>query len=84
MARVIRRRLDDLDAAETLEDMRNLAGRCHELTGDRAGQLSLDLAHPRRLIFIPNDYPVPTKPDDGLDWKQIRSVRILEIEDTHE
>lgn len=83
-ARVIRRRLDDLDAAETLEDMRNLAGRCHELLGDRAGQLSLDLVHPERLIFVPDGDPIPRKPDGGLDWTQIRSVRILGIEDTHE
>jgi plasmid maintenance system killer protein len=84
MARVIRRRLDDLDAAETLEDMRNIAGRCHELLGDRAGQLSLDLAHPQRLIFVPQGERVLRKADGGLDWTQIRSVRILGIEDTHE
>lgn len=84
MARVIRRRLDDLDAAETLEDMRNIAGRCHELLGDRTGQLSLDLVHPQRLIFVPEGEPIPRKPDGGLDWTQIRSVRILGIEDTHE
>ena len=83
MARVIRRRLDDLDAAETLEEMRNLAGRCHELIGDRAGQISLDLVHPERLIFVPAEDPLPTKPDGGLDWTQVRSVQIIGIEDTH-
>lgn len=84
MARVIRTRLDDLDAAENLEDMRNIAGRCHELVGDRAGQLSVDLVHPQRLIFTPEGEPIPRKPDGGLDWTQIRYVRILGIEDTHE
>jgi len=84
MASVIRRRLDNLDAASTLDEMRNLPGRCHELLHDRAGQLSLDLVHPERLIFVPNDNPVPTKPDGGLDWQQVKSVRILGIEDTHE
>ena len=29
-AKRIRRRLDDLRAADVLEDMRNLPGRCHE------------------------------------------------------
>jgi plasmid maintenance system killer protein len=83
-AKVIRRRLDDLDAASTLEDMRRLPGRCHELHGNRSGQLSLDLVHPRRLVFVPFDKPVPRKPDGGLDWAQIKSVLILGIEDTHD
>lgn len=84
MAKVIRRRLDDLDAAETLDDLKNLPGRCHELLHDRADQLSLDLVHPKRLIFKANDKPVPRKPDGGLDWGRIKSVLILDIEDTHE
>jgi plasmid maintenance system killer protein len=84
MASVLRRRLDDLDAADTLDDMRHLPGRCHELRHDRAGQLSLDLVHPQRLIFVPIDDPVPLKPDGGLDWQQVKSIRILGIQDTHE
>ena len=84
MAKVIRRRLDNLDAASTLEDMRHLPGRCHELHGKRAGQLSLDLEHPQRLIFVPADNPIPRKADGGLDWTQIKAVRVLGIEDTHE
>lgn len=84
MAVVIRRRLDDLEAAGTLEDMRSLPGRCHELRGDRAKQLSLDLVHPQRLIFAPADNPVSSKTDGGLDWSNVKSVLILGIEDTHE
>jgi plasmid maintenance system killer protein len=84
MATLIRRRLDDLDAVLTLEDMRLLPGRCHERLHDRAGQLSLDLVHPQRLIFIPAGEPVPHKTDGGLDWHQIKSIRIIGIEDTHE
>ncbi|KXK16360.1 MAG: hypothetical protein UZ18_ATM001001336 [Armatimonadetes bacterium OLB18] len=34
MAKQIRKRLDDLDAATTLDDLRTLPGRCEELTGD--------------------------------------------------
>lgn len=52
-AKKIRRRLDDLQAAPTLETMRNLPGRCHELKGDMKFQLSLDIEHPLRLIFMP-------------------------------
>jgi proteic killer suppression protein len=84
MAAVIRSRLDNLGAANNLEEMRQLPGRCHELLGDRARQLSLDLVHPLRLIFIPADDPIPRKLDGGMDWPQITSVRILGIDDTHE
>jgi len=83
-AKRIRRRLDDLRAANVLEDMRNLPGRCHELLHDRALQLSIDLDHPYRLIFEPADEPIPTKPDSGIDWNKVTAVRILGIEDTHE
>lgn len=84
-AKRLRRRLDELRAANNLEEMRFLQGaRCHELIGNRAGQLSLDLDHPYRLILLPAHDPVPTKEDGGLDWKKITAVQILEITDTHE
>ena len=70
-------------AAETLEDMRLLPGRCHELTGDRAGQLALDLDHLYRLIFMPFHDPIPTKADSGLDWTAVTAVVIVGVEDYH-
>lgn len=83
-AKKIRQRLDDLQAASTLQDMRSLPGRCHELKGSRRGQLSLDLDHPWRLIFVPADEPPALKSDGGIDWPNVRAVRIVGIEDTHE
>jgi plasmid maintenance system killer protein len=83
-AKKIRQRLDDLRAAKSLEEMRNLPGRCHELLHNRAGQLSLDLDHPYRLIFEPAHEPIPVKPDGGLDWKEVSTIKIIGVEDTHE
>jgi proteic killer suppression protein len=87
-AKKIRLRLAELKAASCLYDFwppKTGNNRCHELTqGERKGQLSVDLDHPYRLIFVPNHDPVPTKPDGGLDWKQITSIIIIGIEDTHE
>ena len=83
-AKLIRRRLDDLHAAPNLETMRLLPGRCHELTGDRKGQLSMDLDGPYRLIFRPVGNPIPRKPDGGLSWREVESISIVEITDTHE
>ncbi len=83
MAGLIRRRLDDLDAADNLEHIRNLPGRCHELHGDKKTLLSIDLIHPQRLIFKSNDSPIPTKPDGGLDWQKVTKITVIGIEDTH-
>lgn len=83
-AKLIRRRLDDLQAASCLQTMRNLAGRCHELREDRKGQLTVDLDGPYRLVFEPADDPLPAKPDGGLDWARVTTIRILDVENTHE
>jgi proteic killer suppression protein len=58
-------------------------GRPHALTEDRSGQYSVDLDGPTRLLFEPTDQPPPTLPSGGIDWKQVSSVRLLEIGDTH-
>ena len=82
-ARRLRQRLDDLRAAEFLEVMRVLPGRCHELKADRALQLSVDLEHPYRLVFEQAHDEVPRKEDGGLDWSLVTAIRVLEITDTH-
>jgi plasmid maintenance system killer protein len=82
-AKRLRQRLDDLHAAHDLAVMRSLPGRCHELVADRKGQLSIDLQHPYRLIFVPAHSPIPLKPDGGLDWSAVTRIEILEIADTH-
>lgn len=83
-AKLIRRRLDELHAAQTLDDMRALpAARCHELRGTRAGQLAVNLDQPYRLIFTPVP-PLPTKPDGGLDWTGVTTIIVLSIEDYHD
>ena len=82
-AKLIRRRLDEMRAADSLADLRNLPGpRCHELRGDRKGQLSVDLEHPYRLLFVAAE-PVPYRDDGGLDWSRVEAVIILGVEDTH-
>ena len=77
-------RLVQLMAAENLETLRFLPQlRAHELTGDRAGQISLDVKHPRRLLVVPDHDEIPRKSDGGLDWKRVTKVKILGIIDTH-
>ncbi len=84
MARKLQQRLAELEAAVTLADVSRLPpARCHELTGDRRGELSADLVHPYRLLFKPDHDPMPCKPDGGLDWSRVTQIVILEIADTH-
>ena len=83
-ARKLKMRLMELQAADNLQQISRVPPpRCHELSGDRKGQFSVDLDHPYRLIFIPADDPLPTRDDGGLDWGRVTAVEILEIADTH-
>ncbi len=59
-----------------------MSGRCHELTADLAGYLSLDLDHPYRLLFQPAHETEPG-PGGGLDWTKVTAVVITSITDTH-
>ena len=52
-AKVIRRRLDTLHMADSLEQLKGFPGRFHELTGDRKGQWACDLDQPYRMILEP-------------------------------
>ena len=84
VSRVLRRRLGELEAAVTLADMARLpSSRCHELSGRRKGQVAVDLAHPYRLVFRPDHDPVPTKPDEGLDWSKVTRIVVREVVDYH-
>ena len=80
-AKRLKNRLNELRAVETVSQLR--LGRPHPLSGDRGGQFSVDLDGPMRLLFEPTDQPPPMHPAGGIDWQQVRSVRLLEIEDTH-
>ena len=84
-AELIRKRLDEFAIADNLRVMRFVPqARCHELKKDRAGQLSVDLDHPYRLIVVPANDPVPRLEDGGLDWAGVTAIMVLGVEDTHE
>ncbi len=83
-ARKLQQRLLELRAADHLSQISKLPPpRCHELTSDRKGQLSIDLDHPFRLIFIPANDPLPLRDDGGLKWEQVTEIEIIEITDYH-
>jgi len=80
-AKRLKNRLSELRAVQNVSQLQ--LGRPHALTEDRAGQYSVDLDGPMRLLFEPTDQPPPTLAAGGIDWQQVTSVRLLEIGDTH-
>ncbi len=83
MAKKIGLRLQQMEAARSLADLRNLPGRWHELTGDLKGSLACDLVHPHRMIFRPTAEPPPRRPDGSLDWSAVDSVTVSDVDDYH-
>jgi hypothetical protein len=84
MCELLRRRLMELGAADTLADIMLLPQpRCHELT-NRNGVFSVDLEYPRRLLFIAANEPVPRKKDSGIDLQRVTEIEVIDVEDTHD
>lgn len=80
-ARKLRARLNNLLAAESVQDL--VAGRPHPLKGDRSGQFALDLEGAKRLVFESGNDPVPCKEDGSIDWSKVTHVRVVFIGDYH-
>jgi len=83
-ARVVRRRLAELAAADNLAVVSTVPPpRLHALGGDRNGQFAVDAIHPFRLIFEPWHEEVSRLADGRVDKAKITAIRILEVEDYH-
>ena len=84
MANLVQQRLADLAEVDTLQDMRVLPGRRHELTQNLSGHLAMDLVHPDRLVFRPDHDPPPLTKGGALDWNAVVKVTIVGIGDYHQ
>lgn len=82
-AKKIIMRIDDMAGAENLEEVMKLPGRHHALTGDRKGQFACDLVHPYRLIYEPDNDPLPFDENNMLIYSKVTIVEIIEITDYH-
>jgi proteic killer suppression protein len=84
MAETLKRQLALIEAVANLEELWAMPQtRCHEMKGDRKGQISIDLVHPQRLYIEPDHDPVPRKKDGGLDRAAVTRVSIVDIDDPH-
>jgi proteic killer suppression protein len=84
MAIKIKQRLKNLKDADNLGIMKTIpAAKCHELTGERKGELAVDVSGNYRMIFESLHDPIPKKDDGGLNLEEVTKIRINEIEDYH-
>lgn len=84
-SKVLGRRLDDLRAAGTLDDMRQVPGDCHIYKHRSDGTLTLDLDGGWRLFFRPNHDPLPLLSDgESLDWTKVTSIVVTDVRDPHD
>ncbi len=79
----LRLRLSQLQTAMTLEEVRYLPGNYHELKDNRKGQWACDLDQPYRLIFTPQESPIPLNEDGQYIWIEITAIEIIEIINYH-
>ena len=85
VAQHVRRRLNELAAADTLADMGHLPpARCHQLIGDHAGQFAVDAGPRFRVVFEPSHDPLPRRSDGGIDLVRVTAIVILAVEDYHD
>jgi len=79
----LERRLNDISAAENMQEMKTLPGKLHVLKGDRKGQWAMDVNHPKRLIMEPLADPMPMNEDGWIYLEKVTAVRIIAVEDYH-
>ena len=80
-AKKLQSRLADIEAAHDVKEL--VAGSPHPLKGDREGDFSLRLHGACRLVFRPEHDPIPRLEDQGIDWRNVTAVQIVEIGDYH-
>jgi len=85
MAKKIVQRIQEIQAAQTLQDLRQLpAVRCHALSGKRQGQFAVNLGPRLRLVFEPVQSQQEIYVDGVLDHSRVERVRITEVVDYHD
>jgi proteic killer suppression protein len=74
---LIRRRLKELEAAPSLDDMQ--LGNPHPLTGQLAGAWAVSTSRNDRIVFEVDHDPLPLLGDGGVDRKRVTAIAITEV-----
>jgi proteic killer suppression protein len=73
-AKKLEGRLADLAAVGCVKEL--VAGRPHPLKGNRAGEFAVYLEGGKRLVFQPDNDPIPLTEDGSIDWSKVTAVCI--------
>jgi len=76
-------KLSQIEASSSLEELMTLPGRYHKLKGNKKNQFACDLKHPYRLVFAPNNEPLPLDNSGNLIYSEVTNIIINEIVDYH-
>ncbi len=79
-AEKLKARLADLSAVSVASDLFMLPGKPRELTGDREGQMVLNLIDEHDLIFQSGHTQKRVLESGNVDWARIRRVQLLGVE----
>lgn len=74
----LRRRIADLHAARTVDDL--VAG-YPRFTDDTHGKMRIDIAGTHELLFQPNHQSLSRDSAGLVDWTRIHRIQIVEIEE---
>ena len=77
IAECFRRRLDDLDAASSLNDLRVLPGKIALVSKLNPVVFAIQLGNTAVLLLSP--IPAVAKLTDSFDWSTVKSVQILGV-----
>jgi hypothetical protein len=77
VSEMLRRRLADLRAATSIEDI--VVGRLRPERGADAGNMQLDLCDGYGISFCANHVENPMTGDDEIDWSRVSRIKILNV-----
>lgn len=75
VAKMVRQRLDELAAAPTLSDMRNLPGGCRAIRSSDSCKFAVSLIPPKNLMFMVSG----NLASGVIDWSNIVSIKIVGV-----
>ncbi|MTJ52310.1 killer suppression protein HigA [Anabaena sp. UHCC 0253] len=76
----LKARLADFAAVSCVKEL--ITG--HPLKEDRIGEFAVNLEGGKRLVFRPNNNPIPLHEDGSIDWSQVTAICIVFIGDYHD
>jgi toxin HigB-1 len=79
---MLQRRLADLRAATSVKDL--IAGNLNGANKKNDTEIVIDLGGRFSMILTPNHIVLPLLKSGAIDWKKVRRIKVLLIQDVHD